>query len=418
MRILQINKFFYEKGGSERYFFSVSRALESRGHEVVHFSMQHPDNVESPWSDYFVSRRDYHERASLPEQVRRGLGIVRSPEAARNVARLVEAARPDVAHLHNIYHQLTPSIISALARAGVPMVMTPHDYKLVCPKYSLFDGESFCYRCKGGHYFRAALTRCEGGSFARSALLAFESYWQKATHAYDPVRFILAPSRFMRDTLVEASWGEDRVLYLRSFVTDDEIDESGDFAKEAESLLIPEKFVLYFGRLSEEKGVSTVIDAIAGLKDVTVVICGDGPLSGTLRQRAEGLDLGHRVRFLGFVGKPRLNSIVRRARAVVMPSEWPENAPFSVIEAMACAVPVIVSKMGGLPELAELSGGLQFDAGDVPGLAACLDRLWHDDRLADALALQSRAAARSFFDREDHLNQLEDIYRRAIDDAP
>lgn len=415
MRVLQINKFFFEKGGTERYFFSLSRALEERGHEVLHFSMHDPRNEPSPYTDYFVTHRDYHESASLPQRVSRGLSIVRSPEARARLSRLVADERPDVAHLHNIYHQLTPSVIEALDRAGVPMVMTIHDYKLVCPKYSLHDGRAYCYRCKGGRYYRAPLARCQQGSFTRSALLAFEAYWQRATHAYDPVRFMLAPSRFMRDTLVDADYGSDRVVALRAFVTEGEVAESDGFDGGEIAPKLPSSYVLYFGRLSEEKGLATLIDATSRVPDIHLVVCGDGPLRGTLEAVARERGVAGRVTFLGFVNKPALNSVVRRARMVVMPSEWPENAPFTVIEAMALGVPVVVSRMGGLPELAAMAGGLEFDAGDAAGLAACIESLKTDDGLVSRIAERSRAVVRSEFDRDTHLDAIEAIYRRAVD---
>lgn len=414
MRVLQINKFFFEKGGSERYFFSLSKALEERGHEVLHFSMQHPENQPSQWAKYFVGQRDYHESTSLPRRLSAGLSFVRSGEARANITRLIADARPDVAHLHNIYHQLTPSIIEALARAGVPSVMTLHDYKLVCPKYSLYDGSQYCYRCKGGHFYRAALARCEGGSFGRSALLAIEAYWQRATHAYDAVRFMLAPSRFMRTTLVDANYGEERVVYIRSFVTGSEVAESDAFLESEVARQLPTKYVLYFGRLSEEKGLATLLDAISRVEDAKLVICGEGPLRADLEALARERAVGDRVLFLGFVDKPFLNSIVRRARMVVMPSEWPENAPFTVIEAMALGVPVIVSRMGGLPELAERAEGLQFDAGDAAALATAIESLWADDSRVARIAEKSREAVRTDFDRESHLEALESIYRRAV----
>jgi glycosyltransferase involved in cell wall biosynthesis len=410
MRVLQINKFFYDKGGSERYFFGVSQALAERGHEVLHFSMQHPDNKPSPYSEYFVSPRDYHDSASLPARISRGLAIIRSVEARRRLTQLIRDHRPDVAHLHNIYHQLTPSVIEALGAAGVPTVMTVHDYKLVCPKYSLFDGREYCYRCKGGHYFRAPLARCTDGSFARSALLALEAYWQRATHAYDAVRFMLTPSEHMRGVLVDADYGRDRVIYLRAFIGDDDIAEGNDSAE----VDVPQKYLLYCGRLSEEKDVSTLIDAVARVPDVRLLVCGDGPMAAMLEERVLRLGLSERITMMGFVQRPGLNNIIRAARAMVMPSRSPENAPFSVMEAMALGVPVIVSRIGGLPELANMAGGMQFDPGDVEGLVGCINGVWNDDARAATMAEQSRSAAREHFDREAHMKALENIYADAI----
>ena len=167
MVILQANKFYYEKGGSERYFFALSRALESRGHSVVPFSMQHPRNHASPYSRHFVPRRDYDATGASPKSLGAALSFVRSGDAARRIRALVDETKPGIAHLHNIYHQLTPSIIDALADRGVPVVMTLHDYKLVCPSYGMFAHGAYCYRCRGGRFERAIQVGC-GGSRARS----------------------------------------------------------------------------------------------------------------------------------------------------------------------------------------------------------------------------------------------------------
>ena len=129
----------------------------------------------------------------------------------QSLKRLLERSKPDVAHLHNIYHQITPSIIPVLRQAGVPVVMTLHDYKLICPNYSLFDGTAYCYRCRGKRFHHAATTRCHDGSFAKSLLLSIEAYWQKRTRVYDDVRFFLAPSRYIRDVFIAEGFSADRV---------------------------------------------------------------------------------------------------------------------------------------------------------------------------------------------------------------
>lgn len=215
MVVLQANKFFYLRGGSERYMFLLSDALERRGHDVVHFSMAHPQNAPSAYAKHFVKRRDY-DGAAFP--ISNAISFIRSKEAAQNIAALIAEKRPDVAHLHNIYHQLTPSIIGVLKSHGIPVVMTAHDYKLVCPNYSMFAHGEHCYKCKGGAYINAARTRCAGGSFARSAMLSLEAYWQKFSRVYGKLDRILAPSHYMRDTLVDGGYPADTVVHLPNFV--------------------------------------------------------------------------------------------------------------------------------------------------------------------------------------------------------
>ena len=408
MQVLQINKFFFEKGGTERYFFSVSRALEKKGHTVRYFSMHHPSNLETPDSEYFVRQRDYADRTSLGS-IPKGVGFIRSREAATNLTRLIAEAKPDIAHLHNIYHQITPSIIPVLQEAGVPMVMTLHDYKLICPNYSLFDGGSYCYRCEGGRFRMAPVTRCNGGSFLRSSLLAIEAYWQKRTKVYDAIRMFLAPSRYIRDKFVDAGFGDDRVAHLPSFLPSES--ESIESVRSSALVNLPERFVLYFGRLSVEKGVRTLIEAVAKTRDIPLVICGDGPLAHELKVFKRLKNLDH-VLFTGHLSKMVLERVIQRARVVVQPSLSPENAPFSVLEAMEFGRPVIASAVGGLPELVEKAGGLDFAPGDSRALAARIKEVWEDDDLAARLGEAGRAMVADDFGEERHLARLEMIYHQ------
>jgi len=413
MEVLQANKFFWLKGGAERYFFMVSEELEALGHSVVHFSMDHPQNRTSPYSSYFVPQKDYDAPAGALRTLSQAASFIRSRDAARRVAELVRDHKPDVAHLHNIYHQLTPSIVAALDDAGVPVVMTLHDYKLICPNYCHFAGGEYCYRCRGGRYYRAALARCNGGSFARSALIGAEAYWQRWTGVYGRVRRFVAPSRFMRDRIVEAAGdiGIDagRVTYLPSFCPPTEVASgiSEDEQKLLESL--PETFVLYFGRVSVEKGLDTLLEAAERVPDVPFVVCGDGPRREPLERAAGERSLGN-VRFTGFVNKPLLDRIVARSFAVVLPAIWPENAPFTVIEAAAAGAPLVVSDMGGLPEMADIVSGMVFRHGDAADLAEKITALWSEPAKARERGEAGRLSAVKYFDRDHHMASLLAIY--------
>lgn len=404
MVVLLINKFFFEKGGSERYFFMQSDELVARGHDVVHFSMTHPQNRPSPWAEYFVTRRELDRRPplrSIPEMAR---SFVRSREAAERIERLVEASHPDVAHLHNIYHQLTPSIIPVLRRRGIPVVMTLHDYKLICPNYTLFAHGRFCDRCVGGRFHHAAIMRCHESSLWKSALLSLEAYWQWTTKVYDGVDVLIAPSRYMRDALVEAGFSPERVCYLPSFLPPTPGDSAGSSAPD-----LPGEYLLYFGRLSREKGLLTLLRALSNRPGISLVVAGDGPQRGELEEFVSSRDMRH-VHFTGYLAKHDLDTVVRGARAVVLPAEWPENAPFTVLEAAMQAVPVIVSDMGGLPEMAEIVGGWVFPAGDEGALCEAIDDVWEDAARARERALAGKSAVEAHYHREGHMEALESIY--------
>ncbi|MCZ6766396.1 MAG: glycosyltransferase [bacterium] len=409
MRVLQVNKFFFDKGGTERYLFALSDALEARGHQVIHFSMHHPDNRPSPYADYFVTQKDYEHPDSSLARLAMGSSFIRSREAASNIRSLIEATRPDIVHLHNIYHQITPSILPVLKRAGIPVVMTLHDYKLICPNYSLFDGSAYCYRCRGGRFYRAPLTRCRDGSILLSALVSAEAYWQKLTGVYESVVYFFAPSRFIRNTFVAEGYSRDRVIYLPAFVPPMENSSEGGAAV----VSLPDSYILYFGRLSVEKGLGTLVRAIGQATDLNLVIAGDGPLRQELERMAAS-DAPGRIHFTGHLDKGALAEVILSSRMVVLPTESPENAPFTVLESMALGVPIVTSDLGGLPELAERVDGGVFHAGDVDELVACLRRFWNDPELGARSGTLGRQVVASEFTSDRHLSRLEDFYERAI----
>jgi glycosyltransferase involved in cell wall biosynthesis len=374
--------------------------------------MQHPDNLESPFAPFFVSQKRYAGHGARLDDIRAGLSFVRSKEAAASLKRLLEKSKPDVAHLHNIYHQITPSIIPVLGEAGVPVVMTLHDYKLICPNYSLFDGTAYCYRCRGKRFHRAATARCHDGSFAKSLLLSIEAYWQKRTRVYDGVRFLLAPSRYIRDAFLAEGFSAKRVVYLPPFAPEDEA--AADSAS-AGALLdtLPKRYIVYFGRLSPEKGLLTLLDAVGRVMRAPLVVCGDGPQRNALEERAR--ERATRVQFTGHLAKPVLRAVVERSAAVVLPSESPENAPYTVLEAMAMGVPVIVSSMGGLPELVGRGGGVVFEAGDAAELAAKIYELWEDATLAGEIGRCGKRVATEQLTEKRHIDDLVSIYEKAVE---
>jgi glycosyltransferase involved in cell wall biosynthesis len=382
--------------------------------------MRHPGNLPSPDSDCFVSTKEYANRGGKLDDVADGFSFIRSREAARNIARLLERKRPDVAHLHNIYHQITPSILPVLRRAGVPVVMTLHDHKLICPNYSLFDGKSYCYRCRGGRFHRAAFARCNEGSFTRSLLLSIEAYWQKLTRVYDAIEYFIAPSLYMRGMFLAEGYSQDRVVHIRPFVEGVEggckraplEGADGEDGAAGAAARLPDRYILYFGRLGAEKGLFSLLEAVSALDGVPLVVCGEGPLRPALEARAAEIP-GGRVRFTGHLGKAALDAVVRRAAAVVLPSTAAENAPYTVLEAMAAGAPVIVSNAGGLPELAEAGGGRVFEAGRAAELSARIREVWDDPALAREMGAKGRRFVGEELTEDRHMALLEAVYRKA-----
>ncbi|MFH0777216.1 MAG: glycosyltransferase, partial [Candidatus Eisenbacteria bacterium] len=197
MRILQVNKFFFLKGGAERYFFALSELLDSRGHEIVSFSMKDPRNLPSRYSENFVSHVTLDGSGPIAGRLRTAGRIIYSFEARRKLRELISRTRPDVAHLHNIAHQISPSIIGLLKSSGVPVVQTLQDYKLACPAYLMMVRGKACDKCVPGRFYNVIANRCVQESVQASLVSCAEAYLHRLLHTFAGVDAFLCSSRFM-----------------------------------------------------------------------------------------------------------------------------------------------------------------------------------------------------------------------------
>jgi glycosyltransferase involved in cell wall biosynthesis len=369
MRILVANKFYWLKGGAERVMFDLNRGYEARGHEVVPFSMRSARNIPSAWASHFVSEIDFATPMSPFAQIGAALRTIHSREAAQRIRALIRSARPHVAHLHNFHHQLSPSIVEVLADERVPSIQTLHDYKWICPSYLLFTEGKVCERCKGGRFHEAVLHRCIHGSRAASAAAALEMVWHRAARTLERgIRLAVSPSRFLAEKLVEFGVDSARVRVVPNGV---------DLAGLAPAQRGGEGF-LFAGRLSLEKGVGRLLEAVGQAPSVRLAIAGEGPLEETLRRRAEEIAPG-RVQFLGSLPREALLQRMRESRALVLPSECYENAPMVALEALGSGVPVIGARLGGIPEMVRHRvTGILVEPANAEALAAAIEEMEQD----------------------------------------
>lgn len=385
MKILQINKFFFRKGGSEAYLFDVSAALEKAGHEVIPFSMHDECNQPSPYSDYFIDHIDFSNGKSLSKAAH----YLYSTEAARKLERLIQDTQPDIAHVHNIAHQLTPSILKVLRKHNIPVVQTLHDYQLICPNYKLFTQGSPCERCNPHKYWNAIRYKCVQDSRLSSALAAAEMGLHNVLlKSYEKgVTQFIAPSQFLRDKLLEWGWKEDQVTYIPHFST-----LTPDTGKR-------KKQVLFAGRLTKEKGVRVLAEAAAAI-DAPVLIAGTGEEEAWLRENAPD-----NVELLGFQKPEQLHALMAESAAVIVPSLWYENAPMVVYEALALGTPVVGSDIGGIPELIEENAnGMLCAVGDAANLSEKVNQL-----LKTPLQISQNQ-----YNASSHLKQLVTLYEHIL----
>jgi glycosyltransferase involved in cell wall biosynthesis len=397
--LLSVNNYYYPRGGAEVVFFRHNGMLHDAGWSVVPFAMNHRMNVGGAERAEFVSELEYDgESDGMVAKLRKGLKAVYSFEARSKLARIIDRSSPDLCHAHNVYHHLSPSILGLVHRRGIPLVMTLHDLKIACPAYSMLTHDGICERCTDGRLYQVVQHRCMKGSLALSALVMLESYLHRLLGSYlGNVDKFLVPSRFYLTKLREWGFPADRFEYVPNFVATESFTPNFD----------PGARFVFFGRLSPEKGITTLIRAAAAAR-VGLDVIGTGPAKDELRKLAAGQD----VRFLGFLTGPKLNAAVASARAVVAPSEWYENAPLAVLEAAALGKPLIVARIGGLPELiVEGESGWSFQPRSVPGLAACLRRVADlPDREVAAAGMAARRRVQDEFSPRRYLEGIRAVY--------
>ncbi|MFZ4759612.1 MAG: glycosyltransferase, partial [Burkholderiaceae bacterium] len=352
------------------------------------------------WSRFFVDEIQFGHSYSLGQKVVKATKVVWSFEAQRQLRALLAEFRPDVAHLHNIYHHLSPSILPVLRKAGVPTVMTAHDLKIACPNNKMYNASGVCERCKGGRVHNVVRFRCVQDSLAASAIVAAEAAVNGVLGSYrNNVDRIVVPSRFFLEKFVEWGWPRDLFRYIPNWLD----------ATRIEADPRPGGYFLYLGRLAPEKGVATLIRA-ARQAGVRLAVAGDGPMRPALEAMAEGAT--DRIELLGFRSGDDLARIVRGARAVVAPSEWYENAPLSVLEALAAGKPLIGSRIGGIPELVdEGRSGWLFPAGDADALADLLRKVSAiPDATLEAMGQEGRARVERDFGRQGYIDAMLALY--------
>lgn len=400
-RLLNVNSYHYPRGGADNVYFRHAEMMASEGWENAFFAMHHPENLPSEWSEWFADELQLGHEYSVARKAVMATKVIWSFEAQRKLRGLLRAFRPDVAHLHNIYHHLSPSILPEFHAAGVPVVMTAHDLKLACPSNKMFNATGVCERCKGGNYLNVVRHACVQGSRAASAIVAVEAWTHRFLRSYARhLDRIVVPSRFFLEKFVEWGWARERFVHIPNWVDTDGVacDPS------------PGAYFLYFGRLSGEKGIETAVRAAAAA-GVPLVVAGDGPLRPALERLVA--EAGADVRFLGFQRGEALAAHVRGSRAVLVPSECYENAPLALIEAYAAGKPVIGSRLGGIPELVdEDRTGWLFGAGDVDALAALLRRVRAlPDETVRTMGAAARGRVEQEFSRERYLRDMTALYR-------
>lgn len=398
MRIIQANKFYYPRGGAETYMLALSRWLQDQGHEVIPFAMRHPENLETPFAKYFV-REVMTEAPTFFQKFHTFGRMMYSLEARRKLATLIAREKPDLCHLHNVYTQISPSILHTLSDQHVPTVMTVHDHHLISPQYNIWaTGCGEDYRNVG--LWRGTFSKFHKASLSASFAQTFAYKLHRRLRLYEKhVGVFIAPSYYMKRQLIAGGFPSEKIR----------VNHYGIDPRQTESCETHNGSFLYVGRLSEEKGVDTVIHVAKQLSDLTFNIVGRGPQMEYLHRLA--IDAPN-VKFLGFRSGDELKDLYRQACAVLLPSRVHEVFPLVTLEAMAYGKPVIASDVGGIPEVVEdRVSGLLVQPTDFHGWMEAILRLAYDADLQRRLGREARHAVEQRFSLDDHHRRLMNIYQ-------
>ena len=338
MKILQINKYFYKKGGADIVFLNTIRLLEQHGHTVIPFSIENERNESTTYSNYFVDYSELSE-SGIFTKMRNIFSFIYNRRAAKLLEQLILTEKPDIAHIHLMFNSLSVSILPVLKKYNIPIVMSLHDHRLICPAYLFIDGKgNICEKClKDGHYWHCITNRCSKGNFFNSLMLAIDSYFRK---------YFISPLKFV-----------DKFIFVGEFAQKKHISFNPVFEQKStvlhnfttlknENSSSKDDYILYFGRVSEEKGISVLIEAMKNMPDVKLKIIGTGALLEELSSCSYT-----NIEFIGYKTGEELYNYVQKTLFVIVPSTCYENNPMAVIESFALGTPVIASNIGGVPEL-------------------------------------------------------------------
>ena len=405
VRVLLINKFFHPRAGSETSFLQTRQLLLDRGHEVIDFAMQHEANLPSPYEAFFAPRRSYDNDGPITRRAVDAASSVYSPSARRALSKLLDVHRPDVAHLHNVYHQLTLSIIDELATRQIPTVLTLHDWKIACPAYTLFTEGEPCRRCPSGSVASAVRHRCVKSSASASAIAATEAWIARRRGSYGKVQRFIAPSRFAVDVASLGGIDKRRVAHIPNFLPDDEMNIDTPIGDAGPQFV-------YAGRLEETKGIRNLLQAFAAVHSpASLRIAGRGPLETEVRAAAAH---DSRIRYLGMLSRIELYEELEAARGALLPSLYEDNGPLIILEAQARGKAMIVTDRGGPPEFVRhQETGLVIDPERIEDLTDAMERLACDGELAARLGAQARDRVRHEHSATHHYELLTEAYEQA-----
>lgn len=402
-RILLVNTFHFYGGGDSTYTFNLAELLRSQGHTVAFFAMQDERNLSDPNSDLFVSNIDFknmNKQRGIVNGARVLNRVIYSREARQKFSEIIDRFSPDIIHLQNIMGHISPSIIFETRKRNIPVVWTLHDYKLICPNthFWIDTTGAICEACTGGRYYHPVLKRCKKGSLIASSMASLEAYAHRLMKVREQIDAFITPSKFLRTKLIANGFIPAKVHHIPHYLPEElfQVTPKND------------NYMLYLGRLTAIKGVNILMEASEKVPDISIRLAGrlEEPFKSKLLKL-----MPDNVEYLGIVHGEELRHLLVNSTALVMPSLWYENQPFSILEAFACEKPVIASDLGGMKELVvHLERGILVPPGNASALAEAMLSIAESPQEVSRMGANAREYAVTHHHPNVHYRQLMDIY--------
>ncbi|MCD4694374.1 glycosyltransferase family 4 protein [bacterium] len=359
MKILLVNNYHYLRGGSERTYFDVSNLLKEQGHEVFYLSTINPKNKEIGSHKYFVKDYDLSKKYSLLKKIQIFFRIIHNFEAKKMAQKIIKEKKIDIVHLHNIYHHLSPVVIKVFKKNNIPLVASLHDYKMICPNYKMFNRGKVCTKCIKGNYLNCLKDKCIDDSYVKSLVLIIEAFINKKI--YKKIDLFICPSKRQKEFFIKAGVDRKKLTVLPHFFETNNFNNSNEYQER--------DYLLYYGRLSREKGVDILIKALADIPNEKLLIVGEGEDKARLKRLVFDLGLGNRVEFNPWASGDSLTRTIKEAKAVVFPFIWEEVFGYTLLESLFLNKLIIASNIGAVPEIIDNgNNGILFNIGDINDL--------------------------------------------------
>jgi len=378
----------------------LTELLAGSGYNVIPFSARSERNEPCEYSSFFPEAVDFNN-----PRIREIPAYVYNFDAEKKISKLIRQESISIAHFHIYYGKITGSVIKPLKEAGIPLVQSLHEYKLACPVYTMISDGEICNSCRGQHFYRALPKRCNRNSMGRTLLSVVESYVSKYLGNVDKFDHFIGVSQFMTDQMIDIGVSRSKISTIHNYVDTEKLTPLNN----------PERaYFLYFGRIERLKGIYTLAKAMQLNPEARLVIAGTG--DGLASYESWLIQHGiSNIELVGFKSGGELRKLIQNARATIIPSEWYENCPLSVLESFAYGVPVIGARVGGIPELiSHGQNGFLFEMGDADELARQLAELEENDEICRIFAENARKDAEQRFSKQEHINKITDLYNQLM----